>query len=412
MRPSPSHPPPTPLRPLCLSPWVPPQPRPQAILIGKMIPEWLRQGVAPLIGCYEECGHWAIPAPLVPFSRFRRSRLAKLSRLAGGWLEAAHRRRTVDLLAAAARRHRADLIFSFANPMEANILGARLQERLGLPFIAHFSDPFADCPLKPLAGEKRRKALALERWILERAARVVFVSEALMARVLAAHPVALHARGVVIPHCFDPALHPPPPARQAGAPFVISHLGAFYAQRHPEGFLRAMARLRAESPQLAAGLRFRAIGGVDGYAGFSAAELAAMLDRHGLAEMVEVVPGVSYAESLERMAAADALLVIDADIPDSPYLPSKLIDYVGSGRPILAITPRGSPTWTVTREVGGAVFAPGEEAALVERLRALLTVPPGQPAAATAAAAARFQVQNTTGRLLRLFHTVLEEVRR
>jgi hypothetical protein len=45
---------------------------------------------------------------------------------------------------------------------------------------------------------------------------------------------------------------------------------------------------------------------------------------------------VGYQESLKLMSEADALLVIDAPADQSVFLPSKLIDYIGAGRPISA----------------------------------------------------------------------------
>ena len=46
--------------------------------------------------------------------------------------------------------------------------------------------------------------------------------------------------------------------------------------------------------------------------------------------------GCPFAESARRAAAADVLLVIDAPADESLFLPSKLIDYLPAGKPILA----------------------------------------------------------------------------
>ena len=40
------------------------------------------------------------------------------------------------------------------------------------------------------------------------------------------------------------------------------------------------------------------------------------------------------------MRSADVLLAIDAPFVDSPYLPSKVADYVGASKPLLALTPK------------------------------------------------------------------------
>jgi hypothetical protein len=57
------------------------------------------------------------------------------------------------------------------------------------------------------------------------------------------------------------------------------------------------------------------------------------------------------------MKSADGLLVIDAPAETSVFLPSKLIDYVGAGRPVLGITPPGTASTLIT-SLGGWVSDP------------------------------------------------------
>jgi len=52
------------LKVLCLSFHTPPALRPQAILIGKMIPEWIKQKVSPAIATYKTEQKWDINAPM------------------------------------------------------------------------------------------------------------------------------------------------------------------------------------------------------------------------------------------------------------------------------------------------------------------------------------------------------------
>ena len=51
---------------------------------------------------------------------------------------------------------------------------------------------------------------------------------------------------------------------------------------------------------------------------------------------------VSYIQSLELMRSADILLIIDVLAEKSPFLPSKLIDYIGANKPIFGVTPPGT----------------------------------------------------------------------
>jgi hypothetical protein len=50
---------------------------------------------------------------------------------------------------------------------------------------------------------------------------------------------------------------------------------------------------------------------------------------------------------------AVALLVLEADMPESPFLPSKFADYARVGRPIIAVTPNRSPIRQYLNQYGG-----------------------------------------------------------
>lgn len=75
-------------------------------------------------------------------------------------------------------------------------------------------------------------------------------------------------------------------------------------------------------------------------------QLAAELAAAGLADTVVANPYVPYLEFLNLTTLFDCLLVNDARTADThpvnPYLPSKVSDYRGSGRPIWAIIEPGS----------------------------------------------------------------------
>ena len=80
---------------------------------------------------------------------------------------------------------------------------------------------------------------------------------------------------------------------------------------------------------------------------------------------------VSYLDSLSLMTSADGLLVIDAPAATSVFLPSKLIDYIGSGTPILGITPSGTAAKLIT-ELGGWVSDPANSNTTEEVLKSFI----------------------------------------
>ena len=68
---------------------------------------------------------------------------------------------------------------------------------------------------------------------------------------------------------------------------------------------------------------------------------------------------ISYIKSLEKMQQADILLIIDAAFEKSVFLPSKLIDYLGSKTPILGISPDGT-TKDLLKSIGYKCIHPND----------------------------------------------------
>jgi hypothetical protein len=87
--------------------------------------------------------------------------------------------------------------------------------------------------------------------------------------------------------------------------------------------------------------------------------------------MVSIKPPVGYLESLALMRSSDGLLVIDAPADQSVFLPSKLVDYIGSERPIFGISPPGTATKLIA-ELRGWIADPADGPAVRDQLAAFI----------------------------------------
>gem|GEM_PF-6654986 len=88
----------------------------------------------------------------------------------------------------------------------------------------------------------------------------------------------------------------------------------------------------------------------------------------GLEENLDFVPKVPYLESLGWMKKATALFSIDV-VKNS--LLSKLPDYVGSGKPIMAVSDKGSPTWRYVEKLHGLTAEQSNVEDIAEKLETL-----------------------------------------
>jgi hypothetical protein len=243
-----------------------------------------------------------------------------------------------------------DVVITCSQPHANHLVGLSLKKRTGMPWIAYFSDPWSRNPYaqyssKWLAAHHR----TLEAKVLKGADRVLFTSPEMLRLAEEDHGPDLQGKSGVLPHCFIPEWYGPSQERTPQhAPIRLLHTGHFYGPRSPEPLLRALGRIQKRQTLVG---RLE----IHNYGNMPASHLD-MRAREGLGNIVHVHPVIPYLDSLALMRKHDALLLVDArstQHSESVFLPSKLIDYLGSGTPVMAITPVPGCTARVVSECGG-----------------------------------------------------------
>lgn len=255
------------------------------------------------------------------------------------------------------------LLVTFGQPMSDHLVGLRLKRRYGLPWAAHFSDPWTDNPFNRQDALTRRRNLSLERKVFENTDLLIFTSAETVELVMRKYPSDWKAKARVLPHSFDPSLY----TRDArdDDEIVIRYTGEFYGRRTPRPLVETLRRILQERPRLLEGVRFELIGPV----------APGVLEESGIESLprglVALRPPVNYAESLALAASADGLLIVDAPAARSVFLPSKLVDYIGAARPILGLTPPGASDQLI-RRLGGWSADPSDADAMKQAAESFL----------------------------------------
>jgi hypothetical protein len=273
-------------------------------------------------------------------------------------------------------RYEPDVLATFGSPMSDHLIGLRLKRRLGVPWVAHFSDPWADNPFLGYDRLTRRYNRALEARVLREADRLVFTTDETVALFASKHGPEVERKSRVLPHAFEPELFRATPERDSSA-LVVRYVGDFYGRRSPAPLFGALRRLLDAEPAALEGVRFELVGG-KGEGQLEAAGFGSLPEG-----LVVSRPSVKYLESLRLMKSSDGLLVIDAPAELSVFLPSKLVDYVGAARPVFGITPPGAAAGLI-RRLGGWVADPSDVAGVAETLKGFLSflrASAGEPAA-------------------------------
>ena len=257
-----------------------------------------------------------------------------------------------------ARGNASPVVVTFGSPMSDHLIGLELKRRHNMPWLAHFSDPWTDNPFKKFNWLTRNANLSYERSVMESANRLLFTSEETIDLVMAKYPPSLREKAVVVPHSFEPEQYP---VSERPEFITVRFLGDMYGPRTPKPLFDALIMIGKENPRFLEGVCFEFVG--------SMCELdVTQMGYNDLPERLVVLrDSVSNQKSLELMTSADGLMVIDAPAEKSVFLPSKLIDYIGAGRPVIGITPPGTASNLIER-LGGWVGDPANKEKTKEAL--------------------------------------------
>jgi glycosyltransferase involved in cell wall biosynthesis len=252
-------------------------------------------------------------------------------------------------------------ILTFGDPMSDHLLGLRLKQKLQLPWVAHFSDPWSDNPFRRRLFLSNILNRRYEAQVIRDADRVVFTSQETLDLVMRKYPQEWRTKSRVVPHGFEPSLYETPMEKSSGS-ILLRYVGNFYGKRTPRPLFKALAAIHQKEPGLLDQVSVELVGSVP------ARFLCTQSFKDLPDGLVRIVPTVTYLESLRLMSTADLLLVIDAPAETSVFLPSKLVDYLGAGVPILGLVPPGSSEKLI-RQVGGEVANPQDITEIIDSLR-------------------------------------------
>lgn len=254
---------------------------------------------------------------------------------------------------------------SFAQPWTDHQIGLQFKKQSKLPWIAHFSDPWADSPYVQASRWVLQKRLEMETAVIKNADAVIFVSEQTADLVMKKYPKEWRSKTFVIPHGYEPLsmgdINTP---KQPDSPLELVYTGGFYGHRTPKSLLQTAAEVQ-KSREYQNSFQIRFIGEMPPAFQQTAQQL-------GL-QNCSFEGATTHARSQEACLNADVLLVIDAPSDSaSVFLPSKLVDYLAYNKPILGITPTVGASADLLRRLDCPVIDPTDIAGMVTQIRSLV----------------------------------------
>lgn len=252
-----------------------------------------------------------IPDPRLPFS------LSILS----PWLA----RRAKDAFASA------DVVIGTTPPWPMLLAALLCKLRFGKPCILDYRDHFSECHEVPGSRVAKWAEKVIDRQLLRNADHVVCISDP-----MTKYYSSLTRRVTTILNGYDHELLESVRIRSpaAVAKIRIRYMGLVSPGRVPHNLLQALVQLKNEQPGLVNRMSFEFFG--------NAALIQEVLQTtyHGIETSFAFFPSVPYLDSLTKITEADYLLFSETSsqktLSAQGILTTKLFEYIGSGRPILA----------------------------------------------------------------------------
>jgi hypothetical protein len=276
-----------------------------------------------------------------------------------GWLLTA-----VRVGVALCNRYNVDAIYTSSPPYTCALIGRAIKRRTGLPWVVGLRDPwtnFLTTPERwflPAAIDRH-----LERSVLTEADAVECAWQGITEDALSKYPTLPRTKFHHVPNGFDSADFPDV-TYQRNDIFTVTYTGSMYGHRNPKSFLAALDTLYRQGVLGPDDVRLRFVGRFGD-------DVKAMLAASHFAASVENIAYVPHAESVAFLMRSDVLLlIVDQTKESAEIVPGKVYEYLGVGRPILALAPQGSAIAALIAETKAGMVAPQEQIeAIAEALR-------------------------------------------
>lgn len=249
-------------------------------------------------------------------------------------------------------KKKVDIIFSSFSPSVSHLVASQLHRKTKIPWVAEFRDPWS-------LNEYKRKTQPFqffeEQWDKQTMKEVNFIIT--VSEIWASKLQTFYSKPIiVIPNGFDEEDY----AEDVSLvnKFVITYTGNIYpGKRDPTPLFEAIANLRQEGRIFHDDIEVR-------FFGSNVTEtISPLIQKYQLQDFVKIYGFVPFKESIRKQKESTVLLLLSWDDPrDAGTLTAKIYEYIGSGRPILALAFKGGAIDNLLRQSGCGIVAnePGE----------------------------------------------------
>lgn len=263
------------------------------------------------------------------------------------------------------KKEHVSAIFAMAPPWTDLLAGQRLKKLTEIPLVIWLGDPWTDNPYRLYRHLSRyEQEVQLEEGVFRSADHIV-LAEYFLDNLVQRYPF-IRNKASVIPHGYDAEDFSLATAllQQESAEvkdkFLIVYTGSFYGKHSPYPLLAGLSELLHEHPNIKERLEVRLVGNMT-------KEILRKIGQDSRLSLILKYDGVvPHPVSVKYLLEADVLLLVTH--PAQKYaLTTKLAEYLGSGKPILALVPLDSVAAKLINQTNSGIVVDPEDTQAIKQ---------------------------------------------
>lgn len=245
-------------------------------------------------------------------------------------------------------REKPDVLYSRAFPLSSNLMALKLKKHYKIPWILHLSDPWADSPLFNYNDAEKKYHEKFEKECFESADKISFTSSHTINSYKKKYP-KLSDKYIFCPNVYDDDdVVFDETSKNDKMQFLYT--GSLNGSRSVKYIAESVEIIKQQDPEILNKIEFLFAGSLD-------RENSTYFQNNNDLKHIGLV---SFEDVKKLQRSADVLLAIDflfERAEDAVFFPSKILDYLITGNPILAITTQNSMTYDVVNNRYGKCFS-------------------------------------------------------
>lgn len=226
-----------------------------------------------------------------------------------------------------------EAIYATAPPFTDFLIAKEISQKYGIPFIVDYRDLWIDNAFYFYATPFHKNySIKLESEVLKYSSKSIVITRYMKEMLLKRYSVISHDDIIIIPHGYDKEDFDIEYSQITGTDkFVITHSGLFPDDLTPKYFLQALAKF-VDEHNLSDKVKAN-------FLGVMRKEHIKLIKKYGLENIVELYGYVPHNFSVKKLMESDILWFM---ITNNIATPSRMFEYIGSGKPFIACVPDGS----------------------------------------------------------------------